>query len=120
MIVARAIAIVALFTSVAWTALGGRQVPNPEPVPDVPALLAEAQKNQKAIDRVVEQYACRKKVEELEPAKGGGFLTKSVKEYDVFYLAGDEVDRLVAKDGKPLTPDEQQAENSRAEKKVKE
>jgi hypothetical protein len=93
--------------------------PNLAPVPDVPALLTEVQKNQKAIESLVEQYACQKKVEELEPTKGTGFRSKPVKEYEVFYLGGAEVDRLVARDGKPLPPDEQQKETARVEKEVR-
>src|SRR6266568_404457 len=112
----RSIAVaVVLLPAIARSGQDTSQVANPAPVPDVPALLAEVQKNQKAIDAQRDQYACREKIEELEPQKGGGFRTKAVKEYEVFYLGGREVDRLVAKDGKPLTPDEQQAENKRVE-----
>jgi hypothetical protein len=113
-------AAVALLAAEAWAAQAASQTANSAPVPEVPALLAEVQKNQKALDALVEQYACRKKVEELEPAKSGDFRTKSVKEFEVFYLGGREVDRLVAKDSRPLAPDEQQAENARVERKVKE
>jgi hypothetical protein len=117
---AQCVAAISVLAGAAWAFQTETPSPNAQPVPDVPALVAAVQENQKAIDRLVEQYACHKKVEELEPAKGGDFRTKSVKEFDVFYLGGREVDRLVAKDGKPLSPDEQQAENARVEKKVKE
>ena len=92
---------------------------SPASAPDIPVLLAEVKKNQKALDSLVEQYACRKNVEELQPARNGGFRRRSVKEYEVFYLGGEEVDRLVAKDGKPLPLDEQQEETARAEKKIR-
>lgn len=118
--IARCAAAVAVLAGAAWAFQTEIPLQTARPVPDVPALLAAVQKNQKAIDRLVEQYACRKEVEDLEPAKSGGFRTKSVKEFEVFYLAGEEVDRLMAKDGKPLSPDEQQTENARVEKKVKE
>jgi hypothetical protein len=111
------LAAVAVLAGVSWAFEAQSRSPS-APLPDIPALLTEVQKNQKAIDALVEQYACRKKEEDLEPTKGGGARTKAVKEYEVFYLAGREVDRLVGRDGRPLPPDEQQAENARVEKKV--
>lgn len=89
-------------------------------VPDATALLLQVQENQKVIDKLQEQYACRKNIEQLEALKDGGFRTKGSKDFEVIYLAGQEIDRLVAKDGQPLSPGEAQDENSRAEKKVKE
>ena len=50
----------------------------------------------------------------------GQVKSKDVKEYNVFYLDGDEVDRLVKKDGRPLTPAEEQKENEHIQKVVKE
>jgi hypothetical protein len=112
-------AVVAALCGSTWAYQAERRVPNGAPVPDVPALLGEVRKNQKAIDSLREQYACRKRVEELEPSKNGGFRSSSVKEYEVFYLGGREVDRLVVKDGKPLPAGEQQKETARVEKKVR-
>jgi len=112
-------AVVALLCGSAEPFQTGSRPPNPAPPPDVPALLAEVQKNQKEIDSLREQYACRKKVEELEPTKNSGFRSRSVKEYEVFYMGGREVDRLVAKDGQALPADEQQKETARVEKEVR-
>ncbi len=113
------VAALAFVAGAAWALQSQYPLRTERPSPDIPTLLAEVQKNQKAIDALRDQYACRQRVQELEPVKGGGFRTKSVKEYEVFYVGGEEVDRLVAKNGKPLTPEEQQAENRRVEKKVK-
>ncbi len=90
------------------------------PLPDIPALIKDMEKNQKAIDALVEQYACRKTEEEDEVDDKGRFKQKSVKEYEVFYLGGEEIDRLVKKDGKELTPAEQQKENEHVEKRIDE
>jgi hypothetical protein len=99
---------------------GDEQAAKSDSVPDATALLLQVQENQKIIDKLQEQYACRKNIEELESIKNGGFRTKGSKDFEVFYLDGREIDRLVAKNGKPLSPGEAQDENARAEKKVKE
>jgi hypothetical protein len=111
---------ITILSGSAWAAPAEQHPPNEETALDAPALLAKVQENQKVIDALVEKYACRKSVEELEPAKDGSFRSKSVKEYEVFYLGGREVERLVAEDGKPLPPGKQQDETRRVEKKVKE
>lgn len=86
-------------------------------LPDIASLLKDIERNQKAVEAAVEQYACRKTVEQVEAGeKGKG----KVEEYEVFYLAGREVDRLVKKDGKDLGPSEQQKENAKVEKRVRE
>jgi hypothetical protein len=46
----------------------------------------------------------------------GKVNSKTVKEYEVFYVAGEEVRRLIAKDGKPLAGDEKKKEDERFNK----
>ena len=89
-----------------------------QPLPDIANLLREVEKNQKTIDHLVEQYACEKSEEEFEVDSRGAVQSKGVKEYEVFYLGGDEVDRLVRKDGKDLSPAEQQKEKEKIEKRI--
>ncbi len=112
-------AAISAFSGSAWAAQAESRASTEAPVPDAAELLAKVQENQKAIDALIEQYACRKSVEELEPDKAGGFRRDSLKEYEVFYLAGQEIERLVAKDGKPLPADKEKDEASRVEKKVR-
>lgn len=95
------------------------QAPGAAPVPDAAALLTKVQENQKVIDALVEQYACRKSVQELEVNKDGSFRNGALKEYEVFYLGGQEIDRLVAQDGKPISAAKQQEQSARVEKKVR-
>ena len=42
---------------------------SPDAVPDATALLLKVQENQKIIDKLQEQYACHKNVEELQPRR---------------------------------------------------
>jgi len=88
-------------------------------LPDIPQLLQDLDRNQKQVDSLVDQYACRQ-TEETDEVEGKGHTKKTVNEYDIFYLRGEEVRRLVRKNGKDLTADEQQKENERVEKRVRE
>jgi hypothetical protein len=90
------------------------------PLPDIADLLKAVDRNQKAIEKLVEQYTCDKTDEEFEVDSHGQLRSKDVKVYNVFYLDGDEVDRLVSKNGKPLSPAEEQKENEHIQKVVKE
>jgi hypothetical protein len=90
------------------------------PLPGIADLLKAVEKNQKAIEKLVEQYTCDKTQTEFEIDAHGATRQKGIKEYQVFYLGGDEVDRLIAKDGKPLSPDEDRRESERVQKRAQE
>ena len=96
--------------------------PNPSdhPLPDIADLLKAVESNQKALEKLVEQYTCDKTQTEFEIDSHGATKQKGTKEYQVFYLGGDEVDRLIAKDGKPLSPDEDRRESERVQKRAQE
>lgn len=88
------------------------------PLPDIVELLRSVEKNQKAIEKLVEQYTCDKTSEEFEVDSHGAPKPGMTKQYQVFYLDGDEVDRLVKKDSKELSAAEQQKENEHIQKVV--
>jgi len=86
------------------------------PLPDVKALFLEVVKNQKAIEEMQKQYTCHV-IEEEEQTDGKGQVkSRKIKESEVFNIAGDEVRRLIAKDGKPLSAEEQKNEDERFNK----
>jgi hypothetical protein len=89
------------------------------PLPDIADLLKAVDRNQKAIEKLVEQYTCDKSDEEFEVDSHGQVKSKDVKVYNVFYLGGDEVDRLVSKNGHPLSAAEEQKENEHIQKAIK-
>lgn len=88
------------------------------PLPDIAVLLHSVDAHQKAIEKLVEQYTCDKTSQEFEVDSHGATKSK-VREYQVFYLDGDEVDRLVKKDGKELSAAEQQKQNEHIQKVVR-
>jgi len=89
-------------------------------LPDLKALFAEIDANQKQIDKIKENYAGTRVEEETEFEKGGKVAKKEVSEYTFFYLNGDEVSTLVKKDGKPLSDEEQKKENEKTQKRIAE
>src|ERR1700730_1863675 len=89
-------------------------------LPDLKALFKEIDDNQKAIDKLKENYAGTRVEEETEFEKDGKLKKTDIKEYNFFYLNGDEVSTLVKKDGKALSDDEQKKENEKTQKEIAE
>jgi hypothetical protein len=89
-------------------------------LPDLKALFKEIDDNQKAIDKLKENYAGTRAEEETEYDSDGKVKKKEIRESTFFYLDGDEISTLVKKDGKPLGADEQKKENERTQKRIEE
>jgi hypothetical protein len=87
-------------------------------LPDLKALFKEIDENQKAIDKLKENYAGTR-VEEGNDFDNDGNLKKvERKEYTFFYLDGEEISTLVKKDDKPLSETEQRKENEKTQKDI--
>ena len=87
-------------------------------LPDLKQLFAEIDANQKAIDKLKENYTGRRSVEETQYDGSGKVSKLDRREETFFFLDGEEISTLVAKDGKPLPDDEQRKENERVEKRI--
>src|SRR6266481_5044327 len=87
-------------------------------LPDLKALFKEIDENQKAIDKLKENYAGTRSEEETEYDKTGKISKREMRESTFFYLNGHEVSTLVKKDGKPLSEEEQKKENERVQKEI--
>jgi len=89
------------------------------PLPEIAALLHAVDAHQKEIEKLVEQYTCDKTSEEFEVDKHGALKSNDTEEDQVFYLGGDEVDRRVRKNGKPLSPSEEQKQDEHIQKALR-
>ena len=89
-------------------------------LPDLKALFKEIDDNQKAIDKLKENYAGSQSEEETEFEGDGKVKKHEVSEYTFFYLNGNEITTLVKKDGKPLSDAEQKKENEKTQKRIDE
>ena len=87
-------------------------------LPDLKALFKEIDDNQKAIDKLKENYAGTRVEEETDFEKDGKVKKTEVKEYTFFYLNGQEISTLVKKDNKALGDDEQKKENEKTQKEI--
>jgi hypothetical protein len=87
-------------------------------LPDLKALFKQIDDNQKAVDKLLENYAGTRNEEETEYDNAGQVKKKEAKEYTFFYMYGDEISTLVKKDGKALSDDEQKKENEKAQKEI--
>ena len=89
-------------------------------LPDLKALFKEIDDNQKAIDKIKENYAGTETEEETEYDGNGKVKKHEARESTFFYLDGDEITTLVKKDGKPLDEKEQEKENEKVHKRIEE
>lgn len=89
-------------------------------LPDLQALFKEIDGNQKAIDKIKENYAGTEVEEETEYDGNGKVKKHEARESTFFYLDGDEITTLVKKDGKPLEEKEQEKENEKVRKRIEE
>src|SRR5467141_1275076 len=89
-------------------------------LPDLKALFKEIDDNQKAIDKIKENYAGSQSEEETEFEGDGRVKKRESNDYTFFYLNGEEVTTRVKKDGKLLSAEEQKKENEKTQKRIAE
>ncbi len=89
-------------------------------LPDLKKLFVEIDANQKAADKIKENYTGRRSTEETE-YDGSGKVTKVERqEHTFFYLNGEEISTLVGEDGKPLSKEKQAKQNDITKKRIEE
>jgi hypothetical protein len=89
-------------------------------LPDLKALFKEISANQKAIDKIKENYAGTRTEDETEYDANGKVTKRHENEYSFFYFDGEEISMLAKKEGKPLSEAEQHKESEKAQKRVEE
>jgi hypothetical protein len=87
-------------------------------LPDLKTLFKEIDANQKAIDKIKENYAGTRTEDQTEFENDGKVKKREVTEYTFFYLDGEEISTLVKKEGKPLSEAEQKKENEKTRKEI--
>lgn len=101
--------------AMAWAVAAGAQS---GPLPDVPTLMAQVRAHQQQMDAIQENYTYRETDVTDELNKNGSVKKTESEAYEVFYVNTHEVRRLVQKDGKDLSAEEQQREQDRVMKAV--
>jgi hypothetical protein len=91
-----------------------------EPLPDIPALLNEVGKNEEEIDRLLENYTYTQVVTNRELGSNGQMKVKESETFELTFYKGSRIRRLVAKNGKPLSPKEEADAQKDVEKRIRE
>jgi hypothetical protein len=94
------------------------QQPASPPLPEIHQLMREVHEHQKLLEKVQENYTYSV-AEVIQEIGAQGQVTKTeAHEFEVFYVNSQPIARMVKKDGKPLTEEEQQKETERVTKAV--
>jgi hypothetical protein len=100
----------------AQTTEGAKAVEAERPLPDIPALMHAVETNQRAAEAIEKNYIYRS-VQTFQELNGHGGVKKiETREYEIFWVNGVPVQRLVKKDGKELSAEEQKKENDKIDK----
>jgi hypothetical protein len=91
-----------------------------EPLPDIPALLKEVGENAEEVERLLDRYSYTEVVTSRKFDKSGVLKETESEAFDRSFYRGYRVRRLVAKNGRPLSADEQAKEDRNVEKRVRE
>lgn len=82
-------------------------------MPDIPSLLKDVEAHQAAMEKLRENYTYSEQTVTQELNKDGSVKKTDSEEDDVFFVNTHEIDRVVRKNGKPLSPDEEKKEQSK-------
>ncbi|WP_158943942.1 hypothetical protein [Granulicella sp. S190] len=85
-------------------------------LPDIAGLMHSVETNQRAAEAIEKEYLYRSVVTEQQLDSHGGLKKSETMEFEVFWVNGVPVRRLVKKDGKELTAEEQKKESERIDK----
>jgi hypothetical protein len=91
---------------------------SPAPIPDAATLLREVVAHQKQMDSVRENYTYREVTVTRMLDKHGKTIKTTSETSNIFFVNTHEVDRLIAKNGKPLTPGEERKEQDSVNKTI--
>ncbi len=88
------------------------------PLPDPRALLLDAERNDKRLEALRRDYTYHVHLERQQLNKNGGVKKAEITDSESLAIQGVRVNRVVARNGKPLTPEEQAKESERVDKDV--
>lgn len=89
-----------------------------QPLPPIPELLIQVERNEEAAEAIQNDYTYHVHFEEQDLDSKGNIKKTEVTESESLALNGVRVDRVVARNGRPLTPEEAKKENQRIDKRI--
>ena len=91
-----------------------------QPLPDIPALLKDLQANEDKVEALLDSYSYTQKNISRELGKDGVLRETESQTHQLSFYRGYRISRLIEKNGKPLSPDDQAKEDKEAAKQVEE
>ena len=88
------------------------------PLPDARTLLLDVERNDKRLEAARRDYTYHVHMQQQQLNKDGSVKKSEVTDSESLTIQGVRVNRVVARNGKPLTPDEQTKENAQIDKDV--
>lgn len=89
-----------------------------QPLPDIRALFLDVERNTRTAEAERNQYTYHVSISQQELDSHGNIKKTSRTDYDSVSVDGVRIDRLVAKDGHPLSSDEAKKEDARVDKEI--
>lgn len=91
-----------------------------EPIPNIPALLKEIQANEDRIEDILENYTFKQTNTMRELSKDGVLRDKEAETFQLTFYKGYRIRRLIARNGIPLTIEQQEKEDKDVGKRIAE
>lgn len=107
-----------LFALVLITPAFAQEPADEKPLPDIPTLMRQVEIHQRDADELRKRYTYRVLSIQRELDGKGNPKKTETEEREVLFLEGVQVTRLLKKDGKELSPKDQQKEEERIQKAV--
>jgi hypothetical protein len=82
-----------------------------EPLPEIPALLAELQNNEDRVEELLETYSFIQRTAKRELGKDGILRETGSETYQLSFYKGNRIRRLIEKNDKPLSEKDQASED---------
>jgi hypothetical protein len=95
-----------------------QSAPNDQPLPPIPQLVLDVERNEKAAEAAARDYTYHVHFQQLELDNSGDLKKNTTTDSESLTIDGVRIDRVVARDGKPLTPEEAQKESDHVDKQV--
>ena len=105
-------------TSIAPTSQSAAGSTNERPLPDINTLVKQAEAHRDAAQKAVKDYIYREAFTEQELDAHGAVKKTTSEEREIFWINGVYINRLLARDGKPIAGDELKKQNEHIDKAI--
>ncbi len=91
-----------------------------EPLPDIPSLLRELQANEDKVENILDTYSFIQRYIRRAPGKDGVLRETGSETFQLSFYKGNRISRLIEKNGKALSADDQADEDKKAARSAEE